>query len=165
MKVRETAFVSVVAVVVLGFIIVGMGYLPQARLAPLVIGVPTLALMLINMWALGLSGRRSVSRGEGTAEGGVRPGGNGGNDAGTGCDEGAPLARELSIIGWIIGFALAIWLIGFTLAIPLFLFLMARVRFRESAAASIGLALIVGAGLYLAFNVLLKVPMSCGILL
>jgi len=167
MKVSEQyTFGSVVAVVILGFILVGTRYLPQSRLAPLVIGVPSLALMLINMWALWLSGRRSVSsRGpeEGTGECGARSSGSG--DAGTGSDESATLARELSIIGWIVGFTLGIWLIGFTLAIPIFLFLMAWVKFRESPVVSLSLALVVGAGLYLAFDVLLKVPMSCGILL
>lgn len=162
---EQYAFGLVVVAVLVGFVVISVGYLPQARLAPLCIGVPTLGLMLAQMRQVWVSRRipAPVVKPEGGASG-----------AGTSSSASekhreaagsVTLATELSIIGWIAGFAALIWLVGFTVAIPVFLFLMVRTRFRESLAVSVGLAFAVWAGLYIAFEVLLKVPMNCGILL
>lgn len=162
---EQYAFGLVVVVVLVGFVVISVGYLPQARLAPLAIGVPTLGLMLAQMWQMWISRRKpapDVRPEDGTPGAGTC---SSTEEKDTESAGSVTLATELSIIGWIAGFVALIWLVGFTVAIPVFLFLMVRTRFRESLAVSVSLALAVWAGLYIAFDVLLKVPMSCGILL
>jgi hypothetical protein len=165
---EQYIFGLVVAVMLAGFVVMGMGYLPQARLAPLSIGLPTLGLMLILLQRMKSQGRARALKDGPSGE----AGGQGSHTEASGEDASGErvgggarvtLATEVSIIGWIVGFTALIWLVGFTVAIPVFLFLMARGKFREGFAVSLGLALTVGAGLYIAFDVLLKVPMNCGI--
>ncbi|MGE5585880.1 MAG: tripartite tricarboxylate transporter TctB family protein [Bacillota bacterium] len=164
---EQSAFGIVVVTVLVGFVVIGAGYLPQARLAPVTIGVPTLGLMLAQMWQVWASRRKPARDAAVPCDGGSGPDGTCPPGATEGDTESAgrvALGMELSIIGWISGFAALIWLVGFTVAIPVFLFLMVRTKFRESLAVSANLALAVWAALYIAFDVLLKVRMNCGIL-
>lgn len=153
MKVLERRIFGIVVVVLLAlFVILSLGYLPQARLVPLVIGIPSLALMLVELlW--GGSRRKAAGFKE------AAPLGDGDGEA-----PGITIAKELTFIGWIAGFALLIWLVGFAISIPLFIFLITRFQFRESllvsGAASLGVLVV----LYLAFDILLKVPMHFGLL-
>ncbi len=123
------------------FVILSLGYLPQARLVPLVVGLPSLALMVAELlWGGRGAGRKASASKDIT------------------------LAKELTFIGWIAGFALLIWLVGFAISIPVFLFLMTRFQFRESLLVSGAVSVGVLVALYLSFDVLLRVPMHFGLL-
>jgi hypothetical protein len=73
--------------------------------------------------------------------------------------------RTLSMLGWTVGYFVALWLIGFTFAIPLMTFLYLKIAGRESWSTSVGLAVVAWAFLYFLFVQILHVPFPEGLLL
>jgi TctA family transporter len=119
-----------------GYVGVALHYPGPARLMPLVVGLPGLALAAVQT-ALGLRGRLSVRDGTVPAPGGAW------QDLGT-------LAWAALLVGLTLGF-------GFAVSIPLFLTLFLRIRARERWPLTLALA---GAGwafVYLVFVTGMKV--------
>jgi len=73
--------------------------------------------------------------------------------------------RAFSIVGWILGFFLAIWLLGFVIAVPVASFLYFRLAGREKWSISVPLSLFAGAIFYGLFDYLLHLPFPEGALL
>lgn len=148
----------VVAVVLL--LMMTLGYNPQARLAPLVVLVGTLALAGIQLGSevrrVLVAHPRDGLEADNSAQGeeGEEKGGRVWN----------PRQREARAILWVIGFFGLILVVGFYIAIPLFAFVFQRVYGRESWTKS---ALLAGAFLvvvYLVFGLFLKASLYSGLL-
>jgi TctA family transporter len=74
------------------------------------------------------------------------------------------IQRTVSILGWTVGFFVAIWLTGFTFAIPLMTFLYLKIVGRESWSMSVTLSAVAWAFLYVLFVQLLHIPFPEGLL-
>ncbi|MBI4013235.1 MAG: tripartite tricarboxylate transporter permease [Candidatus Rokubacteria bacterium] len=123
----------------------------RAGLFPWAIGIPTLALALVQL-GRDLAGRRS--RGPGDAVGG-----------GAGLPAGVAARRTAEIGAWIAGGFVAIWLLGFPLATLVATFLYLKVGGRERWPISLGLSLAGFAFVYGLFERGLAVPFPPGRLL
>jgi hypothetical protein len=66
--------------------------------------------------------------------------------------------REISLVFWLAGLALAIYFIGFSLTLPLFLLLFLKIKSKESWLLSIIIAAVTGGILYFMFFEILRVP-------
>lgn len=112
------------------------GWPLQARLMPWVIGVPTALLVAVQ---LARDVRRKPAASASGQEGSppIGPGGQDLNQPLLVEEAGSALApveerrRTANIIGWIVGFALAIWLLGFHIGSPLATLLYLRLAGRE----------------------------------
>ncbi len=71
--------------------------------------------------------------------------------------------RELSVIAWFSGCAVAIYFLGFLVAIPLFLFSFLKFWAKESWLMSLVLAAAVPAIVYFTFVYILSVPLHTGL--
>ena len=120
----------------------------RAGLFPWIIGVPVLALSLahlvIELRRMGWTPRvaREQDRFTETVE----------------------FQRTLSILGWTVGYLVALWLTGFTFATPLMTFLYLKMAARESWSLSVTLAAVAWAFLYFLFVRILHVPFPEGLL-
>jgi Tripartite tricarboxylate transporter TctA family/Tripartite tricarboxylate transporter TctB family len=122
----------------------------RAGLFPWVIGTPTLVLAFFQL-AKDLTGRRKVS--EPHFETGV-------------AFEVAPEVanrRTWSIIGWIVGFFIAIWLLGFSFAVPLTLVLYLWLAGREKWTTIAMVTFFTWLFFYLLFERMLQVPFPDGL--
>jgi putative tricarboxylic transport membrane protein len=122
----------------------------RAGLFPWVIGTPTLVLTLFQL-AKDLTGRKNGSAPH--FETGV-------------AFEVAPevaTRRTWSIIGWIVGFFIAIWLLGFSIAVPLTLVLYLKFAGREKWPTIVGVTFFTWLFFYLLFERMLKVPFPDGL--
>jgi hypothetical protein len=140
------------------------GFRAQARLFPVAIGVAGLALALLH---LALEFRRagaSVGVGDGMPAGAAALAPDGGALA----DEVPPAVlrrRTYAILGWVLGFALAIWLLGFPLAVPLMTLAYLKLGAGESARVSVVYAVLAGVVFYGLFVELVRLPFEPGVLL
>ncbi|MBI3000750.1 MAG: tripartite tricarboxylate transporter TctB family protein [Deltaproteobacteria bacterium] len=122
MKVRPQFFFSLAILIFLVYFVwEAREWRLQARLYPWVIGMPMIALALVQIW-LELKG---VSQEKRSGDVPVdfqfeQP-----------VDPDIARRRTVNIFAWILGFFAAIWLLGFSLAIPLFLFFYLKVQSRE----------------------------------
>lgn len=124
----------------------GFGY--RAGLFPWAIGFPLLALAIAQL-GLELAGkaRRTV-----TSEGGAA----------------ADLAKDVvhsrtaSIIGWMLGFLIAIWLLGFSFAVPATILLYLKIASREKWPITIILTFISWGVFYGLFDYSLRIPFPEG---
>ncbi len=125
------------------------GWGPKSALFPLVIGIPTLILAILQV-AIDISGRRPAK---------VKP-----------ADEELDLPpevlrhRTIVILAAIVGFVVATWLLGFTIAVPLVTFLYLKVGAAETWRLSLILTAVAGLSFYLLFVLGLNVPMPEGLL-
>lgn len=122
------------------------GYPPDSRFLPFVIGIPGTALCAIQLVIDILAARR---------EPGHR----------LEADERARLRAAVVLFGWLALFMIAILLLGFLYAMPLLLFAFLRLNQRESVMLSAVLALGGMAGMWLLFDVMLRLPLHEGFLL
>jgi hypothetical protein len=72
--------------------------------------------------------------------------------------------RTLSILGWTVGYFMALWLIGFTVGVPTMTFLYLKIVGRESWSMSVTLAAVAWAFVYFLFVSILHVPFPEGLL-
>lgn len=132
------------------------------RLLPLIVGIPTLALLLIQVVR---DVRRMVS--------GDRTGGTAseqeadrysGNDPADGADDSAALANASPVVGtlWVLLLVLIVWLLGFLVAIPIFIVLFMRYFGRETWRLSILFAIGTFVVTYLFFVVVIEVQLIPG---
>ena len=147
-------------------LVLSFKYVPKARLMPLVVGVPTLALvvfcLLVNL-VPGFSKRyRRVAEQDVFDLGEIRK-------------KLAPAARkkrspaeirrkEMNMIWWLVGLMAAILLLGYLIAIPGFVFLFLKVRSGERWLTTILVTAATWICVYGVFVVLLKLPIYKGIL-
>jgi TctA family transporter len=125
----------------------------RAALFPLVIGVPCLALALAAFGQEFFNTIRSENDPTATAETALT------------LERHVVRQRALSIVGWILGFFLAIWLLGFVIAVPVASFLYFWLAGGEKWSVSVPLSLAAGAVFYSLFDHLLHLPFPEGALL
>ena len=126
------------------------GFRSQARLFPVVIGIVGLSLAVVQ---LVLDVRR---RAGGEVSG-----------AGTAIDTldlVQAQRRTAIIIGWIIGFVIAVWLLGFFIAVPLLSLAYLRLTAREGWPVSLGYAAVSGIVFYGLFGIAVRIPFDAGML-
>jgi putative tricarboxylic transport membrane protein len=123
----------------------------RAGLFPWVIGTPTLLLALIQL-AKDLRGHKKVSgpafEGEGAVE--VSP------EVAT--------RRTLTILGWTVGFFIAIWLLGFSYAVPLTMVLYLKLAGREKWPITVIMTFCTWGFFYVLFQRILNVPFPDGLI-
>ena len=123
----------------------------RAGLFPWVIGTPTLLLALFQL-AKDLRGHKKVSRpafeGEGAGE--VSP------EVAT--------RRTLTIIGWTVGFFIAIWLLGFSYAVPLTMILYLKLAGKEKWPITAVMTFCTWGFFYVLFQRTLNVPFPDGLI-
>ena len=126
------------------------GWSEGARLFPLAIALPAVALALLQA-ALSLRARASVPVEDAADEDAL---------------QGAVRARRTAEIGaWILGIFAAVFLLGFQLAVPLAALAYLRLAARESWLASGAVAALCWGLVYGVFDRLLHVPLPVGPLL
>jgi len=123
----------------------------RAGLFPWVIGTPTLVLALIQL-AKDFKGHKKVSgpafEGEGAVE--VSP------EVAT--------RRTLTILGWTVGFFIAIWLLGFSYAVPLTMVLYLKLAGREKWPITVIMTFCTWGFFYVLFQRILNVPFPDGLI-
>jgi putative tricarboxylic transport membrane protein len=123
----------------------------RAGLFPWVIGTPTLLLALFQL-AKDLRGDKKPGaphlEGEAAVE--VSPG--------------AAARRTLTILGWTVGFFIAIWLLGFSYAVPLTMVLYLKFAGREKWPITAIMTLCTWGFFYLLFQRMLNVPFPDGLI-
>jgi hypothetical protein len=145
---RSAWFALLVALVLAAALWQSRDFGPRAGLFPWVIGIPVLALALLQL-VLELAGKvRRPALGLGEPE----------------HDLPAPEVqrRTASILGWIVGYLAAIWLLGFTVGGTLCTFLLLKVGSREPWPISAAMTAGVAAFIYGVFERGLKVPFPPG---
>ncbi len=125
----------------------------RAALFPITIGIPCLALALL---AFGQELFASFRHGASHAD----P-----SEITSPLEPALIRRRTVSIIGWTLGFFLAIWLLGFVIAVPVASFLYFRFAGGEKWSISIVLSLAAWAVFYGLFDYLLHLPFPEGTLL
>ena len=123
----------------------------RAGLFPWVIGTPTLVLALFQL-AKDLRGHKKVRapvfEGEGAVE--VSPA--------------VANRRTWTILGWTVGFFVAIWLLGFSYAVPLTMVLYLKLAGREKWPITVIMTFCTWGFFYLLFQKMLNVPFPDGLI-
>jgi len=123
----------------------------RAGLFPWVIGTPTLLLALFQL-AKELRGHKKASapqlEGEATVE----------------VSREAATHRTLTILGWTVGFFIAIWLLGFSYAVPLTMVLYLKFAGREKWPITVIMTFCTWGFFYLLFQRMLNVPFPDGLI-
>lgn len=122
----------------------------RAALFPMIIGIPTLALALL---AFGQEAFATLRHGASQAD----P-----SEITSPLEPALIRRRTVSIIGWTVGFFLAIWLLGFNIAVPVATFLYLKVAGRERWPITILLTLLAWLFFYGLFDYLLHLPFPEG---
>jgi hypothetical protein len=76
----------------------------------------------------------------------------------------AAARRTLTILGWTVGFFIAIWLLGFSYAVPLTMVLYLKFAGREKWPITVIMTLCTWAFFYLLFQRMLNVPFPDGLI-
>jgi hypothetical protein len=125
-------------------LIVAVGYPPEARLMPMLIGLAGAGLSLAQLWQSLAAGRRL--------------------DRPARVGAGAPAGwREARLLAWFAGFLLAIVAFGFLIAAPVMVLGFLVIEQRERAMLSGALAFGCLVVLYLAFELLLELSLYRGL--
>jgi hypothetical protein len=124
----------------------------RAALFPLAVGLPLLALVVVELF-LTVTGRsRGVEEESLGADFRLSET----------SDHALAERRTLIIALWILFFLLMILLVGFTIAVPVFFFLYLRLGAKESWGATIGTTAVASASFYALFVWLLRTPLHEG---
>jgi putative tricarboxylic transport membrane protein len=123
----------------------------RAGLFPWVIGTPTLLLALFQL-AKDLRGHKKVSGPAFEAEGAVE------------VSPEVATRRTLTILGWTVGFFVAIWLLGFSYAVPLTMVLYLKLAGREKWPITVIMTFCTWGFFYLLFQRMLNVPFPDGLI-
>jgi putative tricarboxylic transport membrane protein len=143
-RARHAAIFSFIVVVLLGLALWqsrNFGY--RAGLFPWVVGIPALVLAAVQFF-MDLSGKTRFK----SADAGI----------GAAIPRDVASRRTLNIIGWTVGFFLAIWLFGFSVAVPLTSIAYLKIAGREKWPLTIFYSLCVWAFFYFLFDRGLHVP-------
>jgi putative tricarboxylic transport membrane protein len=123
----------------------------RAGLFPWVIGTPTLVLALFQL-AKDLKGHTKISEPAFEGEMAVE------------VSSAVASRRTWTILGWTVGFFIAIWLLGFSYAVPLTMVLYLKVAGREKWLITAVMAFSTWGFFYLLFERMLSVPFPDGLL-
>lgn len=134
------------------YLVTAIGYAPQARLLPLLVGIALVVMLPIDLiatseTALGRRLRETLdpAAGEEIEDlGGARP--------------------QLRALAAMLGFAVALPIVGIALAIPLYIIASLRWLGRKSWVAAVLTGLLVGASIYALFDVALGIALYRGLL-
>lgn len=136
---REASIVAALFVIIFGYFVVALkDYPPEARVIPLVAGVPGLALALVNLY-------RSLK---------AKP-----------ASKGARIQSEAATFGWIILLVMLVWVFGFLIALPLFLVVFLRRRSGENWRVTVVETAVILLAVYFLFYRLLNIPLNNGLLI
>ncbi|HSE88332.1 MAG TPA: tripartite tricarboxylate transporter permease [Candidatus Binatia bacterium] len=123
----------------------------RAGLFPWVIGTPTLLLALLQL-AKDIKGRKKGSGPTFEAEEAIE------------VSPAAAARRTLTILGWTVGFFIAIWLLGFSYAVPLTMVLYLKFAGREKWPITVIMTVCTWGFFYLLFQRMLNVPFPDGLI-
>lgn len=137
---------------------------PGSKMAPLLVGFITLALLILltimtispkfNAWYKQLEGKS-----ESLTEIGSKP-----DEPENDADQKKIRKKELNIVGWLIFLTASTYILGFLVAIPLFLFLFLKLSAKESWLLSITMSVVVLAVVFFIFGHVLQIPLHAGII-
>jgi hypothetical protein len=133
-----------------GALLAAQSFRSQARLFPIVIGIVGLGLAVL---ALVLEVRRQAG-GEAAAA----------TTALDTLDLVQAQRRTAIIMGWIVGFVVAVWLLGFFVAVPLLSLAYLRLTARERWPVSLAYAAVSGIVFYGLFGIAVRIPFDSGML-
>ena len=151
-------FTMLLLAIVLPFVLLSFGYSAQARLVPLLVGIPALALImtaLISERYPGLLTLFNIGFAEGASPatpGALAP------------SERVLRRRLLAASAWIAGFLILVFLVGFLVAVPVFTLLYLTISGRVNWLKTIVVSLIMGGVMYGGFEILMKADMFKGVL-
>ncbi|HEY3304762.1 MAG TPA: tripartite tricarboxylate transporter TctB family protein [Candidatus Binatia bacterium] len=155
MKIRPQLLLALILVVFFAlFVYVAKDWRLQARLYPWAIGIPMLALALVQV-VLDLKGIGAKKVGD-HAPVDVQ--------FAERADPVEARRRMINIFSWIVGYIVAIWLLGFAYSVPLLVFLYLKVQSRESWPLSIALTAVAWVFFWGLFDRLLHLPFPQGAL-
>ena len=164
MKTEEAFFTFFLLLIVALMVVLTFGYRSGARLVPLLVGICTLALMLLlclmllsprfASWYQDLEGKSLMGLKE--------KGGKELNGMGKEVEE-TNKKKEGSVIGCLLFLTAATYLLGFLIAIPLFLFLFLKLWAREGWVLSLCMSGAVLGVVFFIFAYILHVPLHQGI--
>lgn len=140
--IEKALFGTLVLLSLFWFVYTASGYNAKARFAPLIIGIPTLALAIYcaqSDWRAARRGRVEPTQG--------------GSSAGS----------EWRSSLWIVGCFVSIYLLGFTWGLPLYSFLYAKVRGKEKWLRAAVLTIATYA-IVMVFTAFLRIPLHRGII-
>jgi hypothetical protein len=123
----------------------------RAGLFPWVIGTPTLLLALFQL-ARDFKRREKVSASQSTWETALQ------------VSPAVATRRTWTILGWTVGFFMAIWLLGFSYAVPLTMVLYLKLAGREKWPITAVMAFGMWVFFYLLFERMLRVPFPDGLI-
>jgi len=142
-------FSLLLLLIVLVFVLLSFGYSADARLVPLVVGIPTLALAILVL--LGERYPRLTTLFDVSLE-----------DLGkVGHAESAPTethstGKLLALLAWMFGLLILVFLAGYVIAIPIFTLLFLKISTRASWLKTIIITLIMGGIIYGGFEVWMR---------
>ena len=140
------AFTLVMLAILAGMVLVAAQYPPDSRFMPWVVGIPAIALCLLQL-GMDLRAARRSGRAEAGADEIVPPG---------------TLRREAAMWGFFLGLVAGILLFGFLAAVPVFVLLFLRTWARASWPLALGLVAAASVILYLVFVQGLNVALHQG---
>lgn len=150
----EFGFALILAAIAVFFLVSAATYSSKARMVPLIIGIPTFTLAVVQIVRLLRSGPADHS-GETIDD----------DDEPAGSDEGVTTSNEIKSVAWVVGCFAAIYVFGFMYGLPAYAFLYAKLRGREGWLLSLIPAAVAFAVLYGVFNRGLHVPLHEGVLI
>jgi uncharacterized membrane protein (DUF373 family) len=124
----------------------------RAALFPLAVGLPLLALVVVELFLTVTGKSRGIEEESLGADFRLSET----------SDHALTERRTVIIAVWILSFLLMILLVGFPIAVPLFFFLYLRLGAKESWAATIGTTAVAAASFYALFVWLLRTPLHEG---
>lgn len=149
-------FTLLMLTVFVTMVVVALGFPPDSRFAPLVIGIPGIVLTLGQLIADFLDTRRSPpgkrrepGLTQAKAQAGATP-------------AGSVVKRELVMFAYVFGLVAGVVLFGFWIAIPVFILVFLRLHERESWSFTLLLTAAGTAVLYLVFDRMLSIILHDG---
>ena len=140
------------------FVFIAFNYRPEARLFPLLLGIPLaalLAMQLIFDLLPQFQKHLSFLKDEGLFSHTGTPG----SVRQTAQKEGTVWLRVLQVLAWLVGFLILLWNVNYVYAAPLFVFLMIRFQGKESWRRAFIAAAVTGIFVYLLFARILKMAL------
>ena len=135
--------------------IISLTYSPKARRLPLIVGIPGVALAVVEVY------RRTIKRSTREPQPAVSPDEKETEEEGQGLTDDP--RKVAGMIGWVVLLVGMIWILGFLVTIPAYTLLFMKVR-RESWTASLLFAGIGFAALYVLFIVTLNIELYPGLI-
>jgi len=171
---EDSIFSLVITIIMATFVILSLQLGPVARTIPLLVGVPTLILVITQFFADVMhhwtkkikkyTGGKILRDQEERAKTIVKDSTETSNKP-LKKEEGKDIrTKELKMFSWILSLFALIYFIGYLIAVPLFLMLYLKIYAKERWVISVGLTIIVYGAMYTLFIFFLQVPLWKGVL-